>query len=91
MRRHLITLFALFTGLAALNAPAHASSSETMVFDARAFARANDAAASASCQCQHPPRQGTAKCPSRERQRAPARLPNTLRPPIVFGSERALE
>ncbi|WP_108791072.1 hypothetical protein [Erythrobacter sp. Alg231-14] len=91
MRRQLITLFALFTGLAALHAPAQASALESLVFDARAFARANDTATSVSCQCQHPPREGTAKCPSRDRQRAPARLPNSLRPTIVFGSERALE
>ena len=91
MRRHLITLFALFTGLAALHAPAHASALDSLVFDARAFARANDTASSESCACQRQARQSTAKCPTRERRRAPSRLLSALRPPIIFGSERALE
>lgn len=91
MRRHLITLFALFTGLAALHAPANASALESLVMDARAFARANDASSAEICACEAQARQTAAKCPARERARTPSRLLSALRPPFTFGSERALE
>jgi len=91
MRRHLITLFALFTGLAALTAPAHASALETLVADASAFAGAVEASGSECCQCVEQARQSTAKCPVREPSQKPALLISALRPPIIFGSERALE
>ncbi len=91
MRRHLITLFALFTGLAALHAPAHASALESLVMDARAFARANEAASSESCVCEAQARQTAAKCPARERRQTRSRLLSVLRPPFIFGSDRALE
>lgn len=91
MRRHLITLFAIFTGLAALHAPAHASALESLVFDTGAFSRANDSSASESCQCEQQVREQTAKCPPREQQPKPASPLSALRPPFIFGSERALE
>ncbi|MFU7529624.1 hypothetical protein [Qipengyuania sp. ASV99] len=91
MRRHLLTLFALFSGFAALHAPASASSLETMVFDARAFARANDTLASENCICPVRAQQRSIRCRAREKQQPQRRLPAALRPPIVFGSERALE
>jgi len=84
-------LFALFSGLAALHAPASASSLETMVFDARAFARANDSSASENCVCPLPAQQRNIRCRAREKQPPQRRMPAALRPPIVFGSERALE
>ncbi len=91
MRRHLITLFALFTGLAALHAPTHASALESQVMDARAFARAYDSTTSEICQCEQQAREHTTKCPTRERQPVPISPPSALRPPFIFGSERALE
>lgn len=91
MRRHLLTLFALFTGLAALQTPAQASSLETMVFDARAFVRANDAGQNENCVCPVKQNEQYARCVARERKAPMRRLPNALRVPVIMGAERALE
>jgi len=91
MRRHLLTLFALFSGFAALHAPANASSLESMVFDARAFARANDASSSQTCVCERRAEEATKACPSARSDAMPSRILRRVRPPIIFGSERALE
>lgn len=91
MRRHLITLFALFTGLAALHAPAHANSVESLISDVRALAGGADAADSDQCSCEQSGEEWANPCPAPEKQLIPARTPDVLRPPIVFGSERALE
>jgi hypothetical protein len=91
MRRHLIALFALFSGLAALQAPAHASSLDSMVFDARAFARANDTKTAQECVCKAQRQNEAARCEKRQRGSAPRRLLETLGLPVLFGSDRALE
>jgi hypothetical protein len=91
MRRHLLTLFALFTGLAALHAPAHAGGQETVVCDARASARTTDNATVERCVCKAQSRTAVRRCPARARPTYTFRLPEWLRPPVIFGSERALE
>ncbi len=91
MRRHLLTLFALFTGLAAIHAPANASALETMVFDARAFARANDSGQAKACVCAKQNEKRPARCTKAKPHALPARLRDVLNPPVIFGSERALE
>lgn len=91
MRRHLITLFALFSGLAALHAPANASSLESMVFDVRALARANDASSPESCVCEQRKQDAAKACPPRKSDSPLPRVLRRIRPAIIFGSERALE
>ena len=91
MRRHLITLLALISGLAAIQAPANASVLESFVFDARALARSNDSSASENCSCAQQREKQASRCPAREKETPPVRLPLGLRPPVIFGSERALE
>ncbi|MGB3807418.1 MAG: hypothetical protein WA936_09480 [Erythrobacter sp.] len=91
MRRHLIALFALFTGLAAIHAPASASTLETMVFDARAFSSANEGGADKACICPAKDEVRKNRCIAPDRKPMPARLRGAVRPAIIFGSERALE
>lgn len=91
MRRHLIALFALLSGIAALQAPAHASALESMVFDARALARANDNAAAKECVCKQQADQTSARCPKRASKSVPRRFLDALGIPVLIGSDRALE
>ncbi len=91
MRRHLLTLFALFTGIAALHAPAHASSANSFVFDSHAFARMNEAAQNENCGCEQRQRECVAPRPERASKQPQRRVPAILRPPVIFGAERALE
>ncbi|KEO86985.1 hypothetical protein EH30_04955 [Erythrobacter sp. JL475] len=91
MRRHLLTLFALFSGFAALHSPASASSLESMVFDARAFARANDTTSSQVCVCERRVNEAAKACPPTKSDSVLPRVLRRVRPPIIFGSERALE
>ena len=91
MRRHLIALFALLSGIAALQAPAHASALESMVFDARAFARANDNSANQECVCKEQAERGATKCPKSTTRSVPRRFLDALGIPVLVGSDRALE
>lgn len=91
MHRHLLALFALFTGLAAVQAPANASSLETMVFDARTFAGANEGGAENACMCASKREVRKPRCVVTSRTPLPPRLCDAVRPPIIFGSDRALE
>lgn len=91
MHRHLIALFALLSGIAALQAPAHASSLESMVFDARSAARAHDSAAGQECVCKVPAQRGELQCTARVRKSIPRRFIEALGIPVIIGSDRALE
>ena len=91
MRRHLIALFALFSGIAALHAPASASSLDSMVFDARSIASAKDASSAEQCICTAQSQSAKKRCPKRERGLTPRRLLETLGLPVIIGSDRALE
>ncbi|BDI60934.1 hypothetical protein [Qipengyuania nanhaisediminis] len=91
MPRHLLALFALFSGIAALHAPAHASAVQSVVQDARQVARSGDAAISESCACPQQARERGQRCPKREERKSFSWLPSWLRPAVVLGSDRALE
>ena len=91
MPRHLLALFALFSGIAALHAPAQAAAPQSVVQDARSSSAANEAADSESCACPDRARQQAKACNVRERRRAWSWLPRWLRPSVVVGSDRALE
>lgn len=91
MRRHLIALFALLSGIAALQAPAHASALESMVFDARAFARSNDTSAAQECVCKDQAEQHATRCPKRNSRSVPRRFLDALGIRVLIGSDRALE
>lgn len=91
MHRHLIALFALLSGIAALHAPAQASSLESMVFDARSAARAQDSGAGQECVCSVPAKRGEANCIARTRKSIPRRFLEALGIPVIIGSDRALE
>ena len=91
MRRHLLALFALFSGFAALSAPAHASALDSMVFDAGAFSSANDTPTGDQCICTAQNQQAKKRCPKRERKLTPRRLLEALGLPVVIGSDRSLE
>lgn len=91
MRRHLLTLFALFTGLAALQAPAHASAVQSVVQNAQSVAGSNERAASDTCACPQRAREQANRCPKPEPKKPWKWLPSWLRPSVLIGSDRALE
>lgn len=91
MPRHLLALFALFSGIAALHAPAHANSVQSMVENTRTDARAGEATASESCACPERARENKNRCPQREKRKPTIWLPSWLRPSVILGSDRALE
>lgn len=91
MRRHLLALFALFSGIAALQAPAHAAALDSTMFDARALAQANDGPVSEQCVCEAQKQQIKKRCPKRERALTPRRLLEALVPSVIIGCDRALE
>ena len=91
MARHLLALFALFSGIAALNAPAHANSVQSLVENTRTDARAGQSATSESCACPERARENRDRCPSREKRKPNTWLPAWLRPSVILGSDRSLE
>lgn len=91
MRRHLLALFALFSGIAALQAPAHAAALDSTMFDARAFAQANDGSASEQCVHAAQKQQIKKRCPKHERALTPRGLRVALLPSVFVGCDRALE
>ena len=90
-RRHLLTLFALFTGLAALQSPAQASALDNMVFDASALTKVSDTAHSENSQCQI----ARSACARRWIARQPRirtwPAPAVMHAPVIIGPDRALE
>ena len=90
MTRHLFAFLALLSGLAALNAPAHASMVDAMACDTSVSASANDNTSTEQIPVDAPPssaKTSTAtETPIREATR-----PLTLRLPVLMGIERAYE
>ena len=90
MTRHLFAFLALLSGLAALNAPAHASMVDAMACDTSVSASANDDTSAEQIPVDAPPssaKTSTAtEAPLREATR-----PLNLRLPVLMGIERAYE
>ena len=89
--RHLLALFALFSGIAALHAPAHASALQSVVQDARSTASSSECSASSGCECVADAYEQTRTRPRQERKQRLKWLPSWLRPSVIIGSDRALE
>lgn len=89
--RHLLALFALFSGIAALEAPVRAEVSQPQVQSSRSVVNASQNAASENCNCVERSRDGGKACPKREQKRGWTWLPSWLRPGVILGSDRALE
>lgn len=90
LRRNLIALFALLSGLAALQAPAHASAAQIVAAQSRSMAGGVEVQEATHAQCAF----ASATVVSIAGETAPsfdlAPLPS-LSMPYVFGVERALE
>ncbi len=91
MVRHLLALFALLSGIAALQAPAHAGEVQSSVQNARSVAGASEQSASESCDCASRERGENKTRPRREKRTSWSWLPAWLRPSVLLGSDRALE
>jgi len=91
MHRHLLTLFALFTGLAALQAPAQAAAPQAMVAGAQAMARSVEAAQRTTAGITIAAEADTLRLvPLIEVQPVPTRFA-PLSAPVVVRADRALE
>lgn len=91
MRHHLIALFALLSGLAALQAPAQANALEAAVHDAHSTARAGDNGAVQVSVVAMQSLQSAAKRPAPVFATFAGRVLHTLSAPVLVGSDRALE
>ena len=93
VKRHLLTLFVLLSGLAALQAPAHASLAETVAEQTRAFAGGSEAndAGHELCAFTAVARAEAADRASETVARVDASPLPAFAAPYVFGVERALE
>lgn len=91
MRHHLIALFALLSGLAAFQAPAHAAALEAAVHDARSGAGAHDNSAVQECAVRAEACQTSSKRPLKVAAVFAYRMVDTLKVPVLIGSDRALE
>lgn len=91
MVRHLLALFALLTGIAALNAPAYAGEAQSSVHNARSVSASDDTTQSEKRACAESARQRSSACVAREPRKSWTWLPSWLRPSIFFGGDRALE
>lgn len=91
MRHHLIALFALLSGLAALQAPAHASALEAAVHDAGSGAGSHDNGAVQECAMLTEACQWSAKRPLKVSTAFAYRMVDTVKAPVLIGSDRALE
>jgi len=93
VKRHLLTLFVLLSGLAALQAPAHGSAAETFAAHSRAIAGGFEASDAAHARCAFV-EEAQAEATGRSGETAVSHdampLP-VLTAPYVFGVERALE
>jgi hypothetical protein len=90
MTRHFLAFLALLTGLAAFNAPAHASYVDAMACDTSVSASANDDTSSDQIPANAPPSTASES----EAGHAPARTSTQTiaqRPTVLMGIERAYE
>lgn len=93
MKRHLLTLFVLLSGLTALQAPVHASAAETVAAQARAISDGCEAVEANHELCAFVA-EARAEATERVDEAAPLILAQPLAAlavPYVFGVERALE
>ncbi|WP_298333295.1 hypothetical protein [uncultured Erythrobacter sp.] len=91
MRHHLIALFALLSGIAALQAPAQASVPQSMVQDARITVRAHDSVTAQESAAAVQSSQRTSQGSVRVSADFELRLSDTTTASVVIGSDRALE
>lgn len=91
MRRHLIALFALLSGIAALQAPAQASALESMVQDSRVAVRAHESVTAQESAAAVQSSQRTTRGSVRISADFELRLSDTTTASVVIGSDRALE
>ena len=91
MRHHLIALFALLSGLAALQAPAHAAAPQAAVHDARNAARAHEIGAHQTCAIIAQTEQRTSLLVAKVLPPRVLVFDNALGAPVCIGSDRALE
>ena len=92
MSRRLLALLAILSGLAALHAPAHASSRlDSLSYDIETLAEMANAQGGAACQCERPPQKRKRKCDDRARKATRPPLIGVLPPPVVVGADMSLE
>lgn len=90
MTRHVFAFLALLSGLAALNAPAHASMVDAMACDTSVSASANDDTSAEQIPANAPPSSAkTSTATDAPLNRATR--PLSLRLPVLMGIERAYE
>ena len=97
MSRRLLALSALLSGLAALHAPAHAAVSggasrlDNLSYDIESLAEMANPKGSSACQCERPPNKRKRACEKQSTKAARPRFVGVLPPPVVVGSDFALE
>ncbi|MEO1221009.1 MAG: hypothetical protein AAFY42_06620 [Pseudomonadota bacterium] len=93
VKRHLLTLFVLLSGLAALQAPVHASAGEAVAAHARLVAGGSEAveASHELCAFVAEARAEATGLVNDVPASSDARPSSALQAPFVFGVERALE
>lgn len=92
MSRRLLALLAILSGLAALHAPAHASSRlDNLSYDIETLAEIANPQGHSACQCERPPKKRKRTCEEQNKSVARPRLIGVLPPPVVVGSDFALE
>ncbi|MEM7701017.1 MAG: hypothetical protein AAF251_03690 [Pseudomonadota bacterium] len=96
MSRRLLALLAILSGLAALQAPAHAATAsgasrlDQLSYDIGTLAEMANPQ-SAACQCRHPAKKPKRVCDDHSKKTTRPRLIGVLPPPVVVGSDFALE
>ncbi|MEP0390761.1 MAG: hypothetical protein ABJ205_06655 [Erythrobacter sp.] len=91
VKRHLLTLFVLLSGLAALQAPAHGNAAETFAAHSRVIAGVLEASEATHARCAFAAQaEATGRASETSATLDAAPLP-VLAAPYVFGVERALE
>ena len=91
MTRRLLALLAILSVLAALHAPAHASSRlDSLSYDIETLAEIARPQG-AACQCERPPQKRKLICDDRTRKATRPRLIGVLPPPVIVGADMSLE
>ena len=90
MTRHIFAFLALLSGLAALNAPAHASLVDAMACDTSVSASVDDDRSVEQIPANAPPSSASESTASEAPMRTISR-PHSLRLPVLMGIERAYE
>ena len=92
MTRRLLALLAILSGLAALHAPAHASSRlDQLSYDVETLAEIADPQNAAACLCVVPPQKPSAACLKARKPKRRVRLLNVLPALMMVGVDRSLE